>query len=37
MGGREGYFDRQGLFVDGNYMNINLKPRYGEISRGALQ
>ncbi|NDE33449.1 MAG: hypothetical protein EB012_01150 [Gammaproteobacteria bacterium] len=34
MGRMEGYYDRLGLFVDGNYMNINLKPRYGEISQG---
>ena len=34
MGRMEGYYDRLGLFVDGNYMNINLKPRYGEMSRG---
>jgi len=34
MGRLEIHYDRFGVFVDGNYMNIQLKPVFGRISDG---
>lgn len=34
MGRGEIHYDRFGVFVDGNYMNIQLKPVFGRISDG---
>jgi hypothetical protein len=34
MGRLEGHYDRFGLFLDGQYMDIALKPRFGNIASG---
>jgi hypothetical protein len=34
MGRSEIHYDRFGFYVDGNYMNIQLKPKFGAISEG---
>lgn len=34
MGRSEIHYDRFGFYVDGNYMNIQLKPKFGAVSEG---
>ncbi len=34
MGRLEAHYDRFGFYLDGNYMNLELKPKFGQISQG---
>jgi hypothetical protein len=34
MGRLEAHYERYGFYLDGNYMNLELKPRFDRISQG---